>query len=392
MPPLPRMCRHVGRLLPQQPAVILPTQPIAIVPEAYVDIKDMSELRYPSAGLREYWVVPVETFDIGDGYVLHTTAAAVGTLFCALSIKAVSINKSNWIRNSVSVQVLSTTISYRIPAREPPQLSVIHSMPYLVSDTLLSLPRPRAWVSRVISHRRPSPVVLPLFSRARARGESHVKDLRLIVPERRGGREAKSPPALAPAESDGYRHHFGVRWLGIAFLSPAARFGGTKESDDKSPHSKEGNGAWHRFGGVGRPRPGGGFESRGERTGGACGTHAVGHGGHGAMTLSRWNHSRSAPTPGRPRFRSAPGVVLPLHNDNMLSPKWPKSRVRMPDALCQHAADTAAISQARSHAGGDMLTPPPFPLKFSIERACSLAVPRTAAQGSFSCCMLPSPW
>jgi hypothetical protein len=77
------------------------------------------------------------------------------------------------------------------------------------------------------------------------------------------------------------------------------------------------------------------------------------------MTLSRWNHSRSAPTPGRLRFRSAPGVVLPLHNDNMLSPQGPKCRVRMPDALCQHAADTTASSQARSHAAGDMPTTPP---------------------------------
>ena len=77
------------------------------------------------------------------------------------------------------------------------------------------------------------------------------------------------------------------------------------------------------------------------------------------MTLSRWNHPRSAPTPGRPRFRSAPGVVLPLHHDNMLLPKGPQSRVRMPDAIRQHAADTTAISQARSHAGGDMLTTPP---------------------------------
>ena len=77
------------------------------------------------------------------------------------------------------------------------------------------------------------------------------------------------------------------------------------------------------------------------------------------MTLSRWNHPRSAPTPGRPRFRSAPGVVLPLHNDNILSPQGLKSRVLPSDALCQHAADTTAISQARSHAGGDMLTTPP---------------------------------
>ncbi len=96
---------------------------------------------------------------------------------------------------NIQIPIEAIAITNRIPAYEPSQMGRVNSVPLLISDTTLSLPRPAPGVSRGFNVRGPTGVFQCMFARPRARCVLHVKELRVIVPDAGADCEEEPLPA-----------------------------------------------------------------------------------------------------------------------------------------------------------------------------------------------------